>query len=104
MILSIIFQESPTGRTWTEKIFNLLIQKDAPSMHETAEWRMQAIQSYVPCINGKFIYEERSERKITVKKITLSKTYDPVLLESTNYTLTKQKCELLVWNEPLNNH
>lgn len=50
---------------------NLEIQRAATSLQQTAEWGMHGFQSYFPRTKVRFIYEERGERRITLKKFVL---------------------------------
>ena len=40
-------------------------------MRQAAEWGMRGLQASFPRLKDRFVYEERGERRITMKMITL---------------------------------
>jgi hypothetical protein len=49
----------------------LQINKEATSMHQSAEWGMHAFKASLPRLKDRFIYEEYGERKLILKIMTL---------------------------------
>ena len=45
---------------------DLVIQRDATSMHQSAEWGMHSIQSSFPRIKDRIPFKERGEQKVTM--------------------------------------
>jgi hypothetical protein len=48
-----------------------IVNSEATSMRQSAEWGMQALQSSFPRLRDRFIYEETGERKIIMKFLLL---------------------------------
>ena len=48
-----------------------IVNSEATSMRQSAEWGMRALQSSFPRLRDRFIYEETGERKIIMKFLLL---------------------------------
>ena len=59
---------APTRR---ERLLDLQKKRQATSARQTAEWGMRGLQSSFPRLKDRFVYEERGERRITLKMLVL---------------------------------
>ena len=60
-------QSDPT----TDDPNDLIINHEATSMRQSAEWGMRALQSSFPRLKDRFVYEEYGERRLMMKMILL---------------------------------
>jgi hypothetical protein len=49
----------------------ILVNKEATSMRQSAEWGMHSLKSSFPRLKDRFIYEEYGERKLILKMLVL---------------------------------
>jgi hypothetical protein len=82
-----------------ERLLDLQKKRQATSARQTAEWGMRALQSSFPRLKDRFVYEERGERRITLKMLVLiynmrarmvginqiRNTYMPHLMQDANH-------------------
>ena len=54
-----------------DQVEEIQIARQATSMRQAAEWGMRALQSSFPRMKDRFVYEERGERRITLKLFVL---------------------------------
>ena len=87
---------APTHR---ERILDLQKKREATSARQTAEWGLLALQASFPRLKDRFVYEERGERRITLKMLVLiynmrarmvginqiRNTYMPHLMQDANH-------------------
>ena len=59
------------GETEEEILTSIRVKRAATSMRQAAEWGMRALQSSFPCLLDRLVYEERGERRITMKMMIL---------------------------------
>lgn len=60
------------GSNHEEILQNVRVQLEATSMHQAAEWGMRAlVQSSLPCLKDRFIYEEKGERELALHSMLL---------------------------------
>ena len=62
-------QTDPHGRE------ELIINREATSMRQSAEWGMRAFQGSFPRLKDKFLYEEGGERKVMLKMMLMLFNY-----------------------------
>jgi len=60
-----------SATTHREMIEDIQMKREATSMRQAAEWGMRGLQASFPRLKDRFVYEERGERRITMKMITL---------------------------------
>ena len=49
----------------------IYINQDVTSMYQSAEWGTRSLQSSIPQIKNRFVYEEAGKRSIMLKMIIL---------------------------------
>jgi hypothetical protein len=59
------------GETEEEILTSIRVKRAATSMRQAAEWGMRALQSSFPRLLDRLVYEERGERRITMKMMIL---------------------------------
>ena len=57
--------------TRQERLLDLQKKRQATSARQTAEWGMLTLQASFPRLKDRFVYEERGERRITLKMLVL---------------------------------
>ncbi len=55
----------------SEQLRDIQEKRAATSMRQTAEWGMRGLQASFPRLKDRFVYEERGERRITLKMFVL---------------------------------
>ena len=50
---------------------DIIVNREATSMRQSAEWGMRALQSSFPRLKDRFIYEEHGERKVIMKMMLM---------------------------------
>jgi hypothetical protein len=60
-----------SAETRRERLLDLQKKREATSAWQTAEWGMRGLQASFPRLKDRFVYEERGERRITLKMLLL---------------------------------
>lgn len=63
--------KSSQSNPYTNNLNDYLVNRDATSMRQAAEWGMRMIQSSFPRMKDRFVYEEYGERRVMMKMLLL---------------------------------